>query len=159
MAGRSPQPATAAAPQGGRGGGGGRRRQLSRCGRARPGQRHPRVPLCDSAGFPARVLEGRSDPACACAIPRVGARLTAARRVKEGLGWLSLQEDRNARAETSLCLDQAPPRAARGPRVRRRRGQPGVLGSGARRSMSWTSCKIWGRCKQSLSAGSCCCRE
>lgn len=43
--------------------------------------------------------------------------------------------DRNARAGTSrgLGLGQAPPRAARDPRVRRCRGQPGVLWSGCAR--------------------------
>lgn len=143
MAGRSPQPATAAAPQGGRGGGGGRRRQLSRCGRERPGQRHPRVPLCDSARFRARVLAGRPGPACACAIPRVLAPPNAAGRDEEGRGGLARQgEDGNARAGTSLCLGQAPRRAAPGPRVRRRRGQPGVLGSGAAAGSPGSTCLV-----------------
>lgn len=128
MAGRCPRPATAAAPQGGRGGGGGRRRQLSRCEGARPGQRHPRVPLCDSARFRARVLAGRPGPACACAVPRVRARPTAAGRVEEGQGWLArLRGPECARGDepgpgsgtaagSPGSSGQAPPRAARGPR-------------------------------------------
>lgn len=93
----------------------GRRRQLSRCRGARPGQRHPRVPLCDSARFRARVLAGRPGPACACAVPRVRARPTAAGRVEEGQGWLTRPRGR----------------AGAWGWVRRRRGQPGILGSGA----------------------------
>jgi hypothetical protein len=55
--------------------------------------------------------------------------------------------DGNPRAGTSLGLGQAPPRAARGPRVRRRRGQPGVFVSRARENESpsvWSACLVPG---------------
>lgn len=75
-------------------------------------------PLCDRARFRTRVLAGRPGPACACAIPRVRARPTAAGQVEQGPG--SRSRGTGTRVPGRACVW-----------VRRRRGQPGILGSGA----------------------------